>query len=431
MKLSHVARIQLCSAVTLLCLVGALSASFAGEAYSGIIMALLSFAFAAAIMALFSAVRLSHMLTEVNGVLAGFIKGHLDKRIAIIGDSMDEIASFQHRQNNVLDIIDVYVRGASAEIHESGDANYMDKINASALMQLLKKSGQPAVQEPTPSSGMGNIVRAKENDIGLAIKEVNRLSDRMQSITNDFINKIQTAGGNNSSVIEAAKNARHSVETVAAAAEELTYAIGEISQRVLESSRIAANAVDHARKSNEIVMGLNTASEKIGNVVMLITDIAGQTNLLALNATIEAARAGEAGRGFAVVASEVKNLADQTAKATGEISQQINSIQSSTQAAVVAIQDISKTIDQISEISTAIAAAVEEQSAATGEISRNIQQAAGSTGAVADTISQVGSGTEQTLKIAHGALQASNQLTEQAAVLDSEIKELFNALHAA
>ena len=166
------------------------------------------------------------------------------------------------------------------------------------------------------------------------------------------------------------------MQSVASATEELSSSVNEISRQVQESARMASDAVGQARGTTERVSELSKAATRIGDVVELINTIAGQTNLLALNATIEAARAGEAGRGFAVVASEVKALAEQTAKATGEIGQQINGIQAATQDSVNAIKEISGTIEKLSEISSTIAAAVEEQGAATQEISRNVQQAA-------------------------------------------------------
>ena len=183
-------------------------------------------------------------------------------------------------------------------------------------------------------------------------------------------------------------------ETVAAASEQLAKSITEISQQVMKASQISGSAVERARQTNEDVQGLAEAATKIGDVVKLINDIASQTNLLALNATIEAARAGEAGKGFAVVANEVKSLANQTAKATDEISGQIKSIQTATNGAVGAIASIAEVIDQISDISTAISAAVEEQGAATQEVTSNItgvSQASSETGqAASDTLSAAG-----------------------------------------
>ena len=186
------------------------------------------------------------------------------------------------------------------------------------------------------------------------------------------------------------------MQSVASATEQMASSVNEISRQVQESARMAGEAVDQARTTNDRVGELSKAAARIGDVVELINTIAGQTNLLALNATIEAARAGEAGRGFAVVASEVKALAEQTAKATGEIGQQITGIQAATQDSVNAIKEISGTIERLSEISSTIAAAVEEQGAATQEISRNVQQAAHGTQQVSSNITDVQRGATET-----------------------------------
>ncbi len=208
-------------------------------------------------------------------------------------------------------------------------------------------------------------------------------------------------------VAAASEQASSNVQTVASAAEELSSSISEISRQVTHSSEIARAAVEEAQETNVKVQGLADAARKIGDVVALITDIADQTNLLALNATIEAARAGEAGKGFAVVASEVKNLANQTGKATEEIGAQITDIQSATALAVESIEGIQKTIHNINGITSGIASAVEEQSAATREIAHNItqtslaaQEVSGNIVEVTSAASRTGSESEQVLKAA-------------------------------
>ena len=194
---------------------------------------------------------------------------------------------------------------------------------------------------------------------------------------------------------------------------------------------MANEAVDQARKTNDRVGELSKAAARIGDVVELINTIAGQTNLLALNATIEAARAGEAGRGFAVVASEVKALAEQTAKATGEIGQQIGSIQAATQESVHAIKEISGTIEKLSEISSTIAAAVEEQGAATQEISRNVQQAAQGTQQVSSHITDVQRGASETGSASSQVLSAAQMLSGDSNRLKLEVGKFLNTVRAA
>jgi methyl-accepting chemotaxis protein len=221
------------------------------------------------------------------------------------------------------------------------------------------------------------------------------------------------------------------VQSVASATEELTSSVNEISRQVQESARMATEAVGQARNTTDRVSELSKAAARIGDVVELINTIAGQTNLLALNATIEAARAGDAGRGFAVVASEVKALAEQTAKATGEIGQQISGIQSATQDSVTAIREISVTIEKLSEISSTIAAAVEEQGAATQEISRNVQQAAQGTHEVSSSITDVQRGAGETGSASSQVLSASRTLSGDSSRLRLEVGKFLTSVRSA
>jgi methyl-accepting chemotaxis protein len=243
-----------------------------------------------------------------------------------------------------------------------------------------------------------------------------------------------TAGRTNDQatvVTSAAGEASAGVQTVAAAADELTASISEISRQMAQSARVTSRAVENARRTDSIVRALASGAQKIGDVVGLITTIAGQTNLLALNATIEAARAGDAGKGFAVVASEVKGLAQQTAKATEEIGAQIAQIQTATQEAVEAIQGITSMVEEVSAIATSIASAVEEQGAATAEIARNVQQTASSTQEVTTNIAGVREAAGETGATATQVLGAAGDLSKQAEQLSSEVNQFVAGVRAA
>jgi len=270
-----------------------------------------------------------------------------------------------------------------------------------------------------------------ESAVGEIIETVSSASTELEASASTLTSTAERAQELTTMVAAASEEASTNVQSVASATEELTSSVNEISRQVQESSRMAGDAVDQARKTNDRVGELSKAAARIGDVVELINTIAGQTNLLALNATIEAARAGEAGRGFAVVASEVKALAEQTAKATGEIGQQIAGIQAATQESVNAIREISGTIEKLSEISSTIAAAVEEQGAATQEISRNVQQAAQGTQQVSSHITDVQRGASETGSASSQVLSAAQLLSGDSNRLKLEVGKFLNTVRAA
>ncbi len=278
---------------------------------------------------------------------------------------------------------------------------------------------------------MHRMADSFEGAVGQIIATVSSASAQLETSAGVLTSTATRSENLATKVASASEEASSNVQSVASATEELSSSVHEISRQVQESARIANEAVAQARQTNNRVGELSKAASRIGDVVELINTIAGQTNLLALNATIEAARAGEAGRGFAVVASEVKALAEQTAKATGEIGQQINGIQAATNESVGDIKEISGTIEKLSEIASAIAAAVEQQGAATQEISRNVQRAAEGTVQVSSNIGDVQRGASETGSASSQVLSAAKSLSGDSNRLKLEVGKFLSSVRAA
>ncbi|PVE22456.1 chemotaxis protein [Microvirga sp. KLBC 81] len=315
--------------------------------------------------------------------------------------------------------------GTMAKAVQTFKAAMIAKIEAdeAALQEMSARARRAQVLDELTRQFEHNV-SAMTQSLSSAVSQMEASAQSM-SVVADQTNH-QSVG-----VASAAQQTTANVQTVAAATEELSISICEIASQAADSSRIANEAVQAAQQTDETVQELALAAERIGTVVQLINSIASQTNLLALNATIEAARAGEAGKGFAVVAMEVKDLASQTSKATEEIGAQITAIQEATQQSVNAIQNVARTIIEMSRISTMIAAAMEEQGAATGEISRNIQEAARGTEQVTGNIVLVQQGAGETGSAANQLLGVARELAHQTSRLGQEVSTFMSGIKAA
>ena len=320
----------------------------------------------------------------------------------------------------------------SDEIGEMAGAVQVFKDNAIEKTKLEEQQAQKDRDaEEKKRRDMAELADSFEASVNEVIESVASGSTEMQATAESMSSTAEETNRQASAVASASEQAASNVQTVASAAEELLSSVAEVNTQVAESARMSQDAKEKAETTNEQVKGLAEASQKIGEVIDLINDIASQTNLLALNATIEAARAGDAGKGFAVVASEVKSLANETAKATDEIASQVSNIQEETRQAVVAIETISEVVAKINENSTRIAATVEEQTAATSEISRSAQEASKGTTEVLSNIGGVSQAATETGSASTQVLAASRTISEHAEMLKSESKKFVSQVRAA
>jgi methyl-accepting chemotaxis protein len=334
---------------------------------------------------------------------------------------------------------DIMLKLANGDLHvDIPETKSKDELgNITRTLQVFKDNGlkmeemkaEQIVKDQKAKEqqhqAMQDLANGFEASVGQIISTVASASTELRANAESLTMISDETTKQSTAVAAATEEASVSVQTVAASAEELSSSINEISRQVNESTRVTSDAVKEVKSTDQTVVSLAESANQIGGVVKLIQDIAEQTNLLALNATIEAARAGEAGKGFAVVASEVKSLANQTAKATEEISGRISTMQGVTQSAVGAIRNIGTTIEKISQIIGSIASAVEEQSAATREIANNVAQASAGTAEVASSIGNVSQAATESRGASNDVLSAAKELSTQSELLKEEMQKFL------
>lgn len=363
-------------------------------------------------------------LLAISTLLSVFIVRSISRPLSHITSSIGRLANGETT---------IAIEGAEAktELGEIARALAVFKENRIAADRLADERAAESEARAERARRIEELCENFDSKASVMLESVASASTELRSTAESLSSAAEQTTGQTKAVSHVAENASENVQTVATASEELSSSIGEISRQAEQSTTITHQAVNEAAKVNDKAEGLDAAARKIGDVLGLIQDIAEQTNLLALNATIEAARAGEAGKGFAVVASEVKSLANQTAKATEEIAQQISGMQAATSETVAAIGDIRSIIDQIGENAQSIATAVVQQNDATGEISRSAQDVSGATQEINSSITQVTSAAAETGLGASQVLDAAGELSVQAETLRTEVRTFLNSLKAA
>lgn len=371
----------------------------------------------------------------VSEVAVSAGNGNFDARI-IDWDEYGDLSPALNDINHMLDMSDAFVREAGAALEHAVEGKYYRQFLPQGMMGAFGRGAEiinqardnMMIAEQTEATRKQELAQNFEEAILTVVQNIQAAVSQTRSASDALLSSAQDTQDRSASVSGAANEAAMNVQTVASAVEEMSASVNEVASQVGTSSEQASTAHQEATSASGTIHALRESSETIGKVVSLINDIAEQTNLLALNATIEAARAGEAGKGFAVVASEVKSLAQQTAAATGEIGQQVQSIQERTLTAVNAVEGISKSINSLNDISGMIASATSEQSSATMEISQNVQEAYQSTQLVSTDIQNVRETSESTINYANDLSGAAMSLDQSTKLLREQADSFMKAI---